>query len=257
MTPTAYALVGLTALVAALAATLTFAILKMIAAARTTGAALREGGSGETALLASALQDAVTKLKAQERAMTLRAEASERLNDDIIASLSAGLLVVNQGGEVQIVNPAGHRLLDVAEGAERGMPYRTLLVRAKPLASLIEECLRTGRPIARRSIEMRPGKGASHLGVTVSPMLDASHAMHGAICLFSDLTNVMALEERLRLKDSLARVGELTAGIAHEFRNGLATIHGYSRLLDPDALPRPSGRTWKGSAPRRRRWARS
>ena len=32
-------------------------------------------------------------------------------------------------------------------------------------------------------------------------------------------------------------MGELTAGIAHEFRNGLATIHGYSRLLVPDALP--------------------
>jgi signal transduction histidine kinase len=41
----------------------------------------------------------------------------------------------------------------------------------------------------------------------------------------------------VRLKDSLARVGELTAGIAHEFRNGLATIHGYSRLLNLDALP--------------------
>jgi signal transduction histidine kinase len=39
------------------------------------------------------------------------------------------------------------------------------------------------------------------------------------------------------LKDTLARLGELTAGIAHEFRNGLATIHGYSRLIDPDALP--------------------
>jgi signal transduction histidine kinase len=47
----------------------------------------------------------------------------------------------------------------------------------------------------------------------------------------------MELEEQLRLKDSLARLGELTAGLAHEFRNGLATIHGYGRLLDPAALP--------------------
>ena len=45
------------------------------------------------------------------------------------------------------------------------------------------------------------------------------------------------MEEQLRLKESLARVGELTAGIAHEFRNGLATIHGYARLLDLKALP--------------------
>jgi signal transduction histidine kinase len=47
---------------------------------------------------------------------------------------------------------------------------------------------------------------------------------------------VVELEEQLRLKDSLARLGELTAGIAHEFRNGLATIHGYARLLDLDRL---------------------
>ena len=45
------------------------------------------------------------------------------------------------------------------------------------------------------------------------------------------------LEEQLRLKESLATVGELTAGIAHEFRNGLATIHGYSKLFDLKALP--------------------
>ncbi len=59
----------------------------------------------------------------------------------------------------------------------------------------------------------------------------------GVICLFSDLTAVVELEEQLRLKETLARLGELTAGIAHEFRNGLATIHGYSRLIDLQELP--------------------
>ena len=47
----------------------------------------------------------------------------------------------------------------------------------------------------------------------------------------------MALEEQLRLKEALARLGELTAGLAHEFRNGLATVHGYARLMDPASLP--------------------
>ncbi len=62
-------------------------------------------------------------------------------------------------------------------------------------------------------------------------------ASHGVICLFTDLTPVVEMEEQLRLKESLAQVGELTAGIAHEFRNGLATIHGYARLLDLNAVP--------------------
>src|SRR5215470_9663874 len=90
----------------------------------------------------------------------------------------------------------------------------------------------------RRTIEMPAGHaGASHLGLTVSPLFGESSDLLGAICLFTDLTAVRALEEQIRIKDSLARVGELTAGIAHEFRNGLATIHGYSRLIDLGALP--------------------
>jgi signal transduction histidine kinase len=82
-----------------------------------------------------------------------------------------------------------------------------------------------------------------HLGVTVSPITDAHGNPRGAICLFADLTDIVDLEEQLRLKDSLAQVGELTAGIAHEFRNGLATIHGYARLLDLERMP-PDTRTY-------------
>ena len=71
----------------------------------------------------------------------------------------------------------------------------------------------------------------------MSPLSNGHGEPHGAICLFTDLTPVVEMEEQLRLKESLAQVGELTAGIAHEFRNGLATIHGYARLLDLNALP--------------------
>ena len=81
------------------------------------------------------------------------------------------------------------------------------------------------------------GPGATHIGVTASPVRSETGQSHGVMCLFTDLTEIVDLEEQLRLKDSLARLGELTAGIAHEFRNGLATIHGYSRLLDPARLP--------------------
>ena len=103
------------------------------------------------------------------------------------------------------------------------------------LSDVIDECLETTGPILRRSVTVPEStSGVSHLGVTVSPLFDENGALHGAICLFTDLTAVKQLEEQLRLKESLATVGELTAGIAHEFRNGLATIHGYSKLFDLD-----------------------
>src|SRR4029077_19495219 len=90
----------------------------------------------------------------------------------------------------------------------------------------------------RRELEIRSGaRKVTHFGVSVSRLSDEHDQLQGVICLFTDLTPIMEMEEQLRLKDSLARVGELTAGIAHEFRNGLATIHGYARLLDLNALP--------------------
>ena len=200
------------------------------------------GGGGhrqpaaDTALLSAALQEAVAKLKAQERATAARAEASERMSGEIIASLTAGLLVVGLHGEVRILNPAGRRMLQVPDSAPLDSYHRLL---GEPvLSSIIDECLATRGAILRRTVEL-PGQrgGASHIGVTVSPMMDAAGELHGAICLFTDLTAVKGLEEQLRLKESLATVGELTAGIAHEFRNGLATIHGYSKLIDVGVLP--------------------
>jgi signal transduction histidine kinase len=231
MNQTGYALIGLTVIVAALAAVLTFALLRFAAAARDTRRHLGEGGA-DTALLSTALQDAVTRLKAQERAMSERAVASEQLSGQIVASLTAGLLVVDGGGRVEILNPAGARLLGVA-GDAAGRAYRELLAPVPPLMTVVAECLEHGRPIHRRTLELPPATPASHLGVTASPVGGGK----GVICLFADLSAVVALEEQLRLKEALARVGELTAGIAHEFRNGLATIHGYSRLMDPQLLP--------------------
>jgi signal transduction histidine kinase len=225
-----YAVIGLTAAVTMVVGVTIFALLRVVAAAR--GVRGHRESSGDTASLSAALQEAVTKLRAQEQAMSARAEASERLSAEIVASLTAGLLVVNHTGAVEILNPAARRLLELGD-----MPlgdYRAVLASVAPLADAIHESLGTHRPIVRRTLQLRDGRVS--LGVTISPF-GAADAHHGVICLFSDLTGVADLEKQLRLKETLAQLGELTAGIAHEFRNGLATIHGYSHLMDPKALP--------------------
>jgi signal transduction histidine kinase len=257
MTQAGYAFLGLTAIVAALSAVLVFAMLRFAANARDARRSLKD--SGETPLLAAALQEAVAKLRAQEKAMTARAAASEQLSGDIVESLTAGLLVVDRSGRVEIFNGAGRTMIGV-KGDPVGSDYRNVLETFPPVVALIGECLSTARPIVRRTVQVEHAGTVVHLGVTVSPLgkplphLDAidegepppaspeagsdvgPDAAPGVICLFSDLTSVVELEEQLRLKETLARLGELTAGLAHEFRNGLATIHGYSRLIDVDAL---------------------
>ena len=224
------AVVVLTAIVAALIGVLVFAMLRFSAAARDARANRREA-STENAFVTAALHEALTKMKAQEREMSARAEASERLSGEILESLSSGLMVVSSDGLLRILNPAGRRLLNT-DGGAIGRQYVDVLPEA--LAQVIEECLEAGTPAFRRTVQVAPGDQApAYFGVSVSRL---SGHPHGAICLFTDLTPVVEMEQQLRLKESLARVGELTAGIAHEFRNGLATIHGYARLLDLNAL---------------------
>lgn len=236
MNQSAYLFLGLTAIVAALAGVLAYAVVKFVVAARELRKTTR-GDGGEAALMANAMEDALRSLRQQERAMKARAEASERLSDEIVASLTSGLLVVDQTAVVRTLNPAGRKLLGLPD-LDWTRPYREVLAGVPDLVALIDECLAHARPVVRRTIKTMVGSGgATHLGVTVSPIRDEAGRAYGAICLFTDLSEIVDLEDQLRLKDSLARLGELTAGIAHEFRNGLATIHGYSRLLDLERLP--------------------
>ncbi len=236
MSQYAYALVGLTAIVAALIGLLTFAVLRFLSAMRDMRGQLRDS-QGERVFMAAALEDALARLRSEERAMAARAEASERLSDEIVSSMASGLMVVGLDSEVRMLNAAGRRLLNV-EADDLPAKASELLAKAPSLWQLIAECLARARPISRRSIPMPPGSSpATHLGVTVSPLFGHDKELHGAIALFTDISDVVALEEQVRLKDGLARLGELTAGLAHELRNGLATVHGYCRLIDMSRVP--------------------
>ena len=227
-------LLALTFVISVLVSVLVYTVLRSVSAARTNRRLSDE--SRQLTLLSAALHEAVTKLQAQERATAARADASERLSEEIISSLTAGLLVVGLDARIRILNPAGRRTLGLAEGSVLS-DYREVL--AEPLARMLDECLSARASMSRRTVTFHGERGVTYLGVTVSPLFDEHSALHGAICLFSDLTTIKELEEQLRLKESLAAVGELTAGIAHEFRNGLATIQGYSKLLDLGTLPEP------------------
>jgi len=211
-----------------------FAVLRFFATTRAARERMHAAGT-ESALLSGALQDAVQKLKTQEREMRSRAHASEALNQHIVDSLAAGLLVVDLSGSMRTINPAGRRLLGL-DAASVGGDYQSLLAGHDELVDLVRACLVEGAMAPGHEIATSRADGKLCLSVSVSP-LTTNGVQMGAVCLLADVTPMRELEEQLRLKEALARVGELTAGIAHEFRNGLATIHGYSRLLKPEALP--------------------
>ena len=193
-----------------------------------------------SAFMAASMQGVIQKLRDQEKELERlhkiekeRAEQTERLSEEVTRNMPAGLLVVNATGIISSSNPAAEQVLGIhGLGFRR---YSEALGEDSDLTKLVAECLSTGRIYRREEVEHIPPAGDTrHLGVTISPIRRGTESISGAICLLTDLTELAALQQRMQLKENLAALGELSAGIAHEFKNALATISGYAQLI-PEA----------------------
>jgi PAS domain S-box-containing protein len=193
-----------------------------------------------SAFMAASMQGVIQKLRDQEKELERlhriekeRAEQTERLSEEVTRNMPAGLLVVNATGIISTSNPAAEQVLGI-----RGLGFRRYseaLGASSDLTRLVAECLATGKIFRREEVEHVPPAGDTrHLGVTISPIRRGTENISGAICLLTDLTEMAALQQRIRLKENLAALGELSAGIAHEFKNALATISGYAQLIQSE-----------------------
>jgi PAS domain S-box-containing protein len=156
----------------------------------------------------------------------------------MLDGLTSGVLIVGADGRVKALNPAGEAILGRSRDDLLGRPAQEIFAASPELLALLMDGVRLGRAHAREVVACaRPSLPPAHLGVTVSALPSATGRTGGAFCIFSDLTEIRGLQERVRLKESLAGLGEMSAGIAHEFRNALGTILGYARLLAREAGP--------------------
>ena len=194
-------------------------------------------------------QDVVARLKDKELELhalhqleKARADETAALASDIIRSMTTGLVSLDPSGAVVLVNPAAKKIFDVNADEVRGRPFAEVFPCSAELKKLARAALSQGTYHLRgRALYVNGASETLHLGVSVIPLLSADSGgedeIKGALCLLADLTEVVELRERLFLKENLARVGEMVAGIAHEFRNGLATIMGNAKLLQGHSEP--------------------
>ena len=165
-------------------------------------------------------------------------EKSENLADlqvvyhDVVQSISSGLITTDREGIVTSLNRAGGQLLGAdAEGLLGRHIAEARLFPAERWERLTEES-RKSRWV-RAEYEAGGRAGTSWFGFTVSPLTDAHGSLGGYIVVFQDLTEWRAMQAELRMKDRMAAVGELAAGIAHEIGNPLAAISGSVQMLSP------------------------
>jgi nitrogen fixation/metabolism regulation signal transduction histidine kinase len=166
-----------------------------------------------------------------------RAATAEQFSERVVASLPSGLLAFSPDGRATVVNAPARALLGL-EGPSVGEDFRVLLSRSPELTEFVRHCLETGELYRREEVSavVRDG-GARKLGVTVAPIDPATAGgARGALCMLTDITEVSELRETVARKRNLESLGEMSAGLAHEFKNALATLHGYAQLLQNTSL---------------------
>lgn len=161
----------------------------------------------------------------------------------LLASLSAGVVAVDAEARLRVLNEAARRILGL--GAERvarglGRDCRELLRDQPVLARLLVETLERGSPLSRAELPLAAARdSAAAIGFTLSPVRDPAGRVCGAAMLFRDLAPIERGDEQERLRDRLAALGEMAAGLAHEIRNPLAGMEVLAGLLRRRLADRP------------------
>jgi signal transduction histidine kinase len=148
----------------------------------------------------------------------------------IVAGMRNGVLAITNAGTLALLNEEGYRIFGVQpQPDDLGKPVAEVL-RAHPdvvrqLLSAFEMHMLPNRAETR----LRPS--GKVIGYTLAFVRDDAGEIAGVAMFFKDLTRVEQIEERERLRDRLAAVGEMAAAIAHEVKNPLAGIEVMAGLL--------------------------
>jgi signal transduction histidine kinase len=154
----------------------------------------------------------------------------------LVSNLRTGVLAITRDGRVAVLNGIACRVLGLDPCPEdMGRPYAEVLRDCPEVARVLESAF-DGEDLPNRA-EMRLRHTDKAIGFTASLIHDDAGHCVGVTLFLKDLTRVEELEERERLRDRLAALGEMAAAIAHEVKNPLASIEimaGVLRRQFPD-----------------------
>jgi signal transduction histidine kinase len=164
-----------------------------------------------------------------------------------VASIRSGLVAIDEQARVAAINATAQRVLGGPSGspaAAIGQDCRDVLAGQPTLVERLLEVLGGAEPPGRAELVLasRAGRPGHTIGYTAAAVRDEQGAVRGAVLQFRDLTPYERSAEQERLRDRLAALGEMAAGLAHEIRNPLAGMEILTGLLRRRLAEQPEER---------------
>ncbi|HEY0787773.1 MAG TPA: histidine kinase dimerization/phospho-acceptor domain-containing protein, partial [Thermoanaerobaculia bacterium] len=184
-----------------------------------------------TALLTSYISE---KLRTTYEELDVNRQSLARLralNENVVASIPSGLLTLDADGSVAFANPAAGEILGREPYVMVGRHIVDLDLFTREEWDERTRVLATSPTVRGEISHYRRGEEYIILGYAITPLRTLEGAPAGVTFIFQALTEMKKLEAQVRMKDRMAAVGELSAGIAHEIRNPLAAIAGSVQVL--------------------------
>jgi len=185
--------------------------------------------------LSGFLSEQIRKSKAELKAKQKDIVDLEILKENIIQSISSGLIALDEHGKVIAFNRGAERIfgIDSKDAIQKDI---------NDMAPFIMPYLKVADPNKFSQLSYQRGDGQQiDLLLNVSPLKEQDGSKKGEILVFQDTTRIREMEREVKRMEDLAMLGELAAGIAHEIRNPLASISGSIQVLN-DSLPKEATR---------------
>jgi PAS domain S-box-containing protein len=154
----------------------------------------------------------------------------DRFFRHIVTSMRNGVIAIHRDGALMLMNDDAYRIFGLTCSADDvGRPFAEVLQGRPDVLRVLASAFELSHLPNRAELRLKDLDRV--IGYTLSQVKDDDGQRIGAVMFFKDLTRVEQLEERERLRDRLASLGEMAAGIAHELKNPLAGIEVMAGLL--------------------------
>jgi two-component system sensor histidine kinase PilS (NtrC family) len=158
----------------------------------------------------------------------------QAFNQTVIDSLTSGLMTTDIEGRINFFNDAAQAILKVKSTQAMGRKASELLSEEDDFIERVDSMLEERRYCRMEGAYLNGHGDEIYLGLSVSHLLYKGESRSGFLFTFQDLTEIKRLESEIRLKENLATMGEMAAGMAHEIRNPLASISGSVQVLEEE-----------------------